>query len=308
MTHSARCQTAVSAIVSVVLCSALAAQAQTATKQKQAEQKQVEQKPDRAAAPRMTPERVADAIEDELSHDPVASLADVDVQVKNGVATLSGQVDSLLARERAARIALTVKGALIVVNEITVRPRMHITADELRSTIHQALLMNPATDAFQVQVAAEPDGSVRLTGNVESWAERDLAGRIAKGVSGVTAVENYIDVNYSRNRPDSEIAADVERLLRWDVYLDDSDIDVAVNNGTVALSGVVKSAAEKVRAINLAWLAGTQGVQVDNLQVVNDGRSDGMKKQQPADVSDGAIATAVRNRLELNPYVDSSNV
>lgn len=305
MTQPGRRYAAACALVSLISSLALAAQAREA---QQSEQEPAEQNPRSVERLQMTPSRVADAVEDELSHDAMASLAEVDVQVKNGIATLSGNADSLLARERAGRIARTVKGVAIVLNEITVRPRVQMEADELRSTIHQALLMNPATESLEIDVSAEPDGSVRLGGNVESWAERDLAGRIAKGVSGVTAVENYIEVDYTRNRLDTEVATEVERLLEWDLYLDDSDIDVTVNDGAVSLSGAVKSAAEKDRAVNLAWLAGSQSVRIDDLKVTSNPDSDGIRKQRPADVSDEAIAAAVRNRLELNPYVESSNV
>lgn len=301
MRHLQRAYAAAIAIGPLIVCCGLPARAQEA-------------KPlDRAAAirqptsQRMTPAHVADAVEDELTQDPITALGNVDVQVKEGTATLSGTVDSLLARERAERIARTVKGVSTVNNQIEVRPLMLSDADDLESTIHEALLLNPATESYQVQVAAKPDGSVTLDGKVESWAERHLAGLVAKGVSGVTAVRNDIKVAYTRNRPDAEVAADIGRLLRWDVYLDDSRIDVGVHDGVVSLTGAVGSAAEKDRAINLAWLAGTQSVQADKLQVRSDGR-DGMRKQAPGNLSDAAIAAAVRNRLELNPYVKSGSV
>lgn len=258
--------------------------------------------------PRVTPERAAAAVEDELSHDAMAELSKIDVQMNDGVATLSGSVNSLLARDRAARIAATVKGVDSVTNDILGRPRVQVNAAELRSTIQQALLQNPVTEAFQFQVDAAPDGAVRLDGNVESWTERQVAERVAKGVSGVTSVRNDVDVNYTRDRPDAQIAADVQRLLRWDVHLDDSQLDVGVHDGNVSLSGTVGSAAEKNRAINLAWIAGTQSVDADALKVTGEGRSDGTAKQPPAELTDEAIAAAVTDRLRLSPYIASGNV
>ena len=46
-------------------------------------------------------------------------------------------------------------------------------------------------------------------------------------------------------RSDDEIKRDVEEELRWDRYIDASDIAVAVKNGVVTLSGFVRSYTQK---------------------------------------------------------------
>src|SRR5258708_38212442 len=49
-------------------------------------------------------------------------------------------------------------------------------------------------------------------------------------------------------RLDSDIKRDVEDELRWDPDIDATDIGVAVHNGVVALTGFVRSYAQKTEA------------------------------------------------------------
>ena len=56
-------------------------------------------------------------------------------------------------------------------------------------------------------------------------------------------------------------------LADWNTVLNDSDIDVDVNNNVVTLNGTVKTAAAKARAVSIA--KATEGVKsvTDNLKV-----------------------------------------
>jgi osmotically-inducible protein OsmY len=65
-------------------------------------------------------------------------------------------------------------------------------------------------------------------------------------------------------RLDSDIKRDVEDELRWDPDIDATDIGVAVNNGVVALTGFVRSYAQKTEAERDAKrVAGVVGVAND---------------------------------------------
>lgn len=65
-------------------------------------------------------------------------------------------------------------------------------------------------------------------------------------------------------RTDSEIKKDVEDELRWDPDIDATDVGVSVKNGVVALSGFVRSYAQKVQAEKAAKrVAGVQAVAND---------------------------------------------
>ena len=65
-------------------------------------------------------------------------------------------------------------------------------------------------------------------------------------------------------RLDSDIKRDVEDELRWDADIDATDIGVAVHNGVVALTGFVRSYAQKTEAERDAKrVAGVVGVAND---------------------------------------------
>lgn len=200
------------------------------------------------------------------------------------------------ARERPSQ------GVAAAVEELLARDRI---AAQLRAVVRAASLTNPATESQQIQVAAEPDGSVRLSGTIESWAERDAAEQIAKSISGVTTVHDRIEVDYATTRGDPEVTADIDRLLHWDAYLGDNKIEVAVHEGAVSLTGTVDSSAEKTHASRLAWIAGTKSVEVTGLKVVNEGPAAGARTQREAGASDQDIAAAVRSRLELSAAVSN---
>lgn len=250
----------------------------------------------------------AAAVENELDQDPLVFPDGVHVTLDDGVAALRGTVSSLVAKERAARIAETVKGVKEVVNRITVRSQGQRSAAEIESMVEHMLRVNPATELFQVNVAAEQSGVVHLTGKVDSWIERELAERVAARVLGVTEVRNDLRLAVIRDpRPDSELAAEIERLLRWDAYIEDGNIDVSVKDGNVRLSGSVGSAAEKRRAISMAWTAGTRDIDAGMLEVHP------QSERQPSsklalNASDAAIAAAVKSRLAIEPGVPGAGL
>jgi osmotically-inducible protein OsmY len=61
------------------------------------------------------------SINTKLAADPEVRARDVDVDVANGVVTLSGIVESRIARSEAEDLALSVDGVEKVVNELRVR-------------------------------------------------------------------------------------------------------------------------------------------------------------------------------------------
>jgi osmotically-inducible protein OsmY len=174
----------------------------------------------------------------------------VDVETKDGIVTLSGSVDNLLAKDRAVELARTVKGVRSVVDQLTVKPVAR-TDEEIYKDVMDALLENPATDAHEIK-ASVTDGVVTLTGAVDSWQEKQLCAQVVKGVKGIKDIENEVEVEYEGKRPDGEIEADIENRLAWDVWVDDALVTVTVKNGRVTLTGVVKSLDAREAAGQLA--------------------------------------------------------
>jgi osmotically-inducible protein OsmY len=226
----------------------------------------------------------------------------VDVAAENGVVTLSGRVDSLLAKEAATRVARSLRGVRAVVNTVEVAPGKERDPGALRSDVEQALTQDPATEAYEVAVEVEA-GRVTLTGTVDSWQERILAEAVAKGVRGVRSLENALQVRYGPDRPDDEIRADVRRTLDWDVWVNAEGVTVRVLEGTVFLDGVVGSAAQRERAYQDAWVSGVGAVDHSDLRVDWTVREAQRRRTPLPEKDDQAVARAVRDALARDPRV-----
>ncbi len=253
-------------------------------------------------------ERISEAIEDELLLDRAVPSHRIDVVTQDGVVTLSGRTDNLLASERAATIARTVRGVRAVIDRIDVTPPDDLSAAEIERSVERALLTDPATDSYEVDVSVATGGVVTLSGTVQSWAERSLAEHVAAGVTGVTKVVNTITVDYRTNRTDAEIVNDVQQRLRWHVLIDDGLIDVTCKDGKLELSGTVGSAAERSRARTCSWVAGVRDVDAEGLEVARWARDEMLRGSKYAVRSDEQIREAVQAALRHDPRVSRFDV
>jgi len=248
---------------------------------------------------------IALATERQLQNQPGVPSHFIDVESNKGVVTLAGTVTTLPAKELATRITQTIKGVRAVVNRIKVMPPSR-PDEQIRKDVKKALLNDPATESYEVGVAVK-DGRVTLTGVVDSWQEKQLSEQVAKGVLGVKDVKNNIALNYKIKRDDSEIEDEVERVLEWDVWVDDALIDVKVKKGKVTLTGVAGSAAEKSQAFEDAWVAGVRSVDTSGLEVKWWMRDEMSRGKKYAEKSDKEIEEAVRDAFLYDPRVFSFN-
>jgi osmotically-inducible protein OsmY len=77
--------------------------------------------------------------------------------------------------------------------------------DELRRLIDAELASDPRVNAAQIGVSAE-EGTVSLSGTVDSYAEKDAAEAAARRIAGVRAVTQQLKVKIQIDTT----AADVE--------------------------------------------------------------------------------------------------
>jgi osmotically-inducible protein OsmY len=115
----------------------------------------------------------------------------ITVTVRNGIITLGGIVESMhqrMAAENAVSFLCGVKG---VFNHIMLRPA--VEPKDVQRRIMHALHGHPGFDRHRIHVETT-GGTVFLSGNVQSWAEKDEAQRAAWLVPGVTTVDNRITV------------------------------------------------------------------------------------------------------------------
>lgn len=263
--------------------------------------------PGQAEGKALVDQSISDAIDNEFGRDLAVPRNDIDILTDNGIVTLSGTVSNILAKERAARIAQTVRGVRAVVNEIKVVPLSLRSDWEIKEDVEDALLMDPAAESYEINVEVR-DNKVTLSGAVDSWQEKQLAATVAKGVKGVRAITNNIVVDYRVTRPDHEIKREIEKALRWDALVDHALIDVEVKDGKVMLSGAVGSAAEKSEAIGHCWVAGVDSVDALNLQVKYWARNERLRGDKYVVKSEQELRDAVEDALSRDPRVDSFDV
>jgi osmotically-inducible protein OsmY len=251
----------------------------------------------------ITDKAITPAVSRELvTHEAVPAHL-IDVETTEGVVTLSGSVDNLIAKEQATQVAETVKGVRLVLNQIEVKP-IERRDQEILEDVSKALAGDPATDLYEVTPKVE-EGVLTLTGRVDSWQEKILCGEVAKGVAGVEELHNEIEAVQGEDRKDIEIEADIRNRLKWDAWVDDALIRVDVKNGNVALSGKVGGAAERRRAHFDAWVAGVKSVEDANLEVDWTLR-DEMQRRGPK--PEHEIEKALRNAFHYEPRVSGAEI
>ena len=229
----------------------------------------------------------------------------LEIHVKDGIVVLSGTVSNLLQQDQAGRIAESVRGVRSVVDNTRVQPVVRddgAIARDVRAALPR--LSSDRKAEINVDVSG---GVVTLEGTADSWVLSRLAVRRAMSVRGVTKIVNRIDVSPGLHRSDEAIDADIERRLFADLHVDASNVEVAVRNGRVTLSGTVTTAAEKRRAAENAWIAGVVSVDDRQLRVKWPDETQ-MKRASPyIHLSDPEILRAVKDALRMDPRITAAN-
>jgi osmotically-inducible protein OsmY len=109
----------------------------------------------------------------------------IHIAVENGMITLSGDVVWNYERDAAFAAVRNLAGVRGVINQILVKPRVNVTA--IKDDIAAALKRHAALDAQQIKISIDGD-TVTLSGNVESWSEKNLAINAAWNSPGVRYV------------------------------------------------------------------------------------------------------------------------
>jgi len=211
---------------------------------------------------------------------PYLRVNAIKASVKDGKATLTGNVQEDVSKELAKEIALGVDGIKEVDNQIIVQSEasdqneraINAYADvvedaTITATVKSKLLWSKYTDGLKTTVVTKL-GRVTLTGTADSAEAKDLAGRLAMNTRGVVSVSNGLVVTAAKSDAkatvtkaaadaekvfaDSWITAKVKSTLLYSNNVSGSDVHVTTNKGVVTLKGILSSGAERALAIELA--------------------------------------------------------
>jgi osmotically-inducible protein OsmY len=118
----------------------------------------------------------------------------VDAHVRDGVVTLTGVADYQYQREEAERVVINIVGVVSLIDEVKIA-HPSPDAEGVKRSIGESFERNAAIDADRVRVSTS-NSTVILEGLVSSWAEHDAAVAAAWSASGVTHVDDRIEVTY----------------------------------------------------------------------------------------------------------------
>ena len=184
---------------------------------------------------------VTTAVKSKFAADDVVKAYRIDVDTKDHVVTLSGAVDTPAARARAVELARGTEGVKDVVDRLTVAPGATPTTGVDDAISREAREAKAEGKAAADRAEDKTDAAQRKAGDAA-----DRAGD-ATGNAALTAA--------------------VKTKFLADTDVSGLRIDVDSNNGVVTLTGTVRTAAEKKKAIAIA--KDTDGVKsvVDRLKV-----------------------------------------
>ena len=157
------------------------------------------------------------------------SGSNIDVDVKNGMVTLQGTVPNEAARARAIAIVKGADGVKGVTDQLRIAPEHRGIDDKTEDAVKAAGRKTAhATEKAADKTAHAADKAADKT------------------VSGAKKTGRAIDDGWIKSKIYAQYMAD------WNTVLDDSNIDVDVDHGTVTLNGTVKSGAAKAKAVSIA--------------------------------------------------------
>jgi len=208
--------------------------------------------------------QLRDAVLRQLEWQPEIKSKDISVKADQGMITLSGFVHTYAEKFTAEKAVKSVYGVRAVANDIEVKA-MTRTDPEIARDILEAIRLDLRVPDEMVKVTVR-DGFVTLEGSTEWHYRREAAESCVRKVNGVRGVTNKIQMKPQASTGD--VKSKIEDALKRRADLDARRIAVSLNDGTVTLSGNVRSWIEKEEAHRAAWAAPGISRVVDHISVV----------------------------------------
>jgi len=217
-----------------------------------------------------SPAQITAKIEDKLYHAQVFKHGNVQVSVDNGVATLSGTVDSVSYKMDAERAARKVDGVTVVDN-ISVHAD-DVTSRQIADQARKDIVTYYAYTIFDNVNLQLQDGRLAVSGQVtQPFKKSDIANFLAH-IKGVAELDDNLEVLPTSQFDDRLRLAVARAIYRDPFFVRYGDqalppIHIIVKNGSVTLEGVVANQLDRVKAEADARFAATYFAFTDNLRL-----------------------------------------
>jgi osmotically-inducible protein OsmY len=209
---------------------------------------------------------IREAVEAELTFDPLVDATDITVKNISGDVALNGTVPSYPQYLEAEAAAQRVAGVKNVHNHLMVDlPTGDYRDDAQLTTAANNALTWDVTVPTGIEATAR-EGNLTLTGTVSFGAQRTAAELAVGGLTGVRNVKDDIAIVSDADLDDvTSLVQDA--LDRHALVVDNSDILVDTSGNTVTLSGEVRTWAEHDAVIDATWMASGVYDVVDNIVI-----------------------------------------
>ena len=200
----------------------------------------------------------------------------IKTESKNGVVTLSGQVNESSHKYLAQETVACIPGVQSVDNRLKVKLEGSEESDSwIRAKVRSVLALHRNVSGSLTQVDIK-EGVITLRGAATSEAQKELATEYAEDVKGVLRVANVMTVAKTSVKAeevrvetidDASITAQVRVALLSHRSTSSANTKVGTNDGVVTVSGIAKNLAEKTLVTKLATdINGVKGV-VNNMTI-----------------------------------------
>ena len=202
----------------------------------------------------------------ELGWEPSVNASQIGVEVKDGIVTLAGHVDSFAEKWNAERAAQRVLGVKALATEMDVKlpGSSHRNDADIARSAENALQWTTYVPNDEIKVMVE-NGWVTLSGEVDWGYKKQAAAAAMRNLLGVKGVSDQIAIKPKASV--SAVKSDIEAALKRCARNEAEAISVDVDGGKVTLSGSVHSWSERESAANSAWRAPGVCKVVDNITV-----------------------------------------
>jgi osmotically-inducible protein OsmY len=191
---------------------------------------------------------------EEIKGDPqLKDIAnEIGVSVKEGVVTLTGNLESYANKIAAEKAAQRVAGVKVVAVDIEVTTSASTSKNdtEIALAIKNALTWHSAVNEDQIELKVD-DGWVYLDGTVEWDYMKKAAENAVINISGVRGITNRIKVSEKAVDP-AEVKRKIIAAFHRSATVDSSTVQTDVSGSIVTLRGKVRTWAERQDAENAA--------------------------------------------------------
>lgn len=215
-------------------------------------------------------------IHDYLYHANVFKHGQVQVTVADGVATLSGKVDSVGVKMDAQSAAMKDEDVVRTVDNIQVDTD-RVTSNQIIEQARRRLLTCYAYTVYD-HVEFEVQGNTLIVlGEVTQPYKKEAIGYSVAHIKGVAAMDNNVRV-LPLSSYDDDLRARVARAIyddpHFSEYVDAGRLPIHIisNDGLVTLEGVVDSQVDRARAGEDARIVTTADIVTNNLRVADTDR------------------------------------